>query len=735
VSAQAREHLPTVTDTAAACPRFRRLRTGDEAPVSRLYAGAVVFLRFLVPPAWIAAAIVVWHYGPTLAQLPDAQVDALIPSGLPSERAEQRIDDVFGSSLLPRLVVVVRDPGGLGARQQAAVVRQAARLVRGELPGDYPPHSLAVPYVNTLARLPAARERGTTAVTYLAFPSNLEIAHQRNLAAHYADQLTQATGVRARLTGFVAGNLEQSQAISDHLVWVTLATLAVVAAIIGLYMRSLLAPLVTLAAAGLSWILATRTVAWVGLETGLALQQEVEPIVAVLLLGVVTDYSVFFLAGSRSRLLGGEGRLDAARSTTRQFIPIVFTAGWLVAIGLTTLRVGSIGFVQSLGPSLGIVVLVSMLVCVTLVPALIAIFGRRLFWPGLREPRSSIGVRIRTLVARALTRRWVALPVSVLLAAGLLYAAGDLTRTRLGVEPVVALQPGSSARQGASEAGKGFAQGIVAPTEVAFRGQLDERRLESVPGVAAVVGPAETPRIRELRGLFRKGEWRRYLVVFEHDPYGARGVADLDRLRAALPSGALVAGDTAIAGDTVERILHDMAWVALAAFAVEFVLLALFLRALVAPLLLLAGSAAALAATFGLTTLLFQGALGYEQLTYYIPLAAGVLLLAFGSDYNLFVVGRIWQEAERAPVGEAIRRATPRAGRAISVAGVALALSFASLAIVPLRPFREFAFATAAGVLIDTFVVRSYLVPALLALFGRLAWWPSRPKDADATRA
>src|SRR5205085_11009656 len=109
-----------------------------------------------------------------------------------------------------------------------------------------------------------------------------------------------------------------------------------------------------------------------------------------------------------------------------------------------------------------------------------------------------------------------------------------------------------------------------------------------------------------------------------------------------------------------------------------------------------------------------QGLLGWAALTYYVPLAVGVLLLSFGSDYNLFVVGRIWQESDARGVSEAIRHTTPRASRAISVAGVALALSFAALAIVPLRPFWEFALTMCVGVLIDTFVVRSYLIPALI---------------------
>jgi RND superfamily putative drug exporter len=730
---------------------------------SRTYAAALVFLRYLVPPAWIVAAFFVWQYGPSLGDLPGSNVDALIPRGMPSEHAEAESGRIFGSSLLPRIAVVQRDPGGLGAVQQRAIVGQAVALVQGRLPGDYPPHSVAAPYVNVLKRFPAARERSTTAITYIGFPTGVDIAHQRNLAVDYAAKLTQTTGVKARVTGFISGNLEQSQTINDHLPWVTLATLCVVSLIIGLYMRSLLAPLVTLSAAGISWLLATRTVAWMGLQTGLSLQQEVEPIVAVLLLGVVTDYAVFFLAGTRFRLVSGGEPRDSVRRTTAQFIPIVFTAGWLVALGLTTLRVGSIGFVQALGPSMAIVVLVSMVVSVTLVPALIAILGRALYWPGLRKPDSAVGARLRGWVTRMLTRRWVAVPVIGLLSAGLLFAATGVRETRLGLTPIKALQPGASSARAADEASRGFAAGIVAPTELVLRKPgiarqtvaLDRlaRRLRRVPGTAAVVGAGEAPEIEQVRRLFRApdGNAVRYLVVFDHDPYGAGAIADLGRLREAMPdalsraglggASVLVAGSTAISSDTVGRIRHDIAWVTLAAFLVNFVLLAIFLRALVAPLLLILASALALAATFGLTTYLFQGVLGYEELTYYVPLAVGVLLLSFGSDYNLFVVGRIWQESEGRSIGAAIRQAAPRASRAISVAGVALALSFASLAIVPLRPFREFAFATAAGILVDTFLVRSYLIPALLALFGRRSWWPGRrgeraapPPDAPTLR-
>jgi RND superfamily putative drug exporter len=169
--------------------------------------------------------------------------------------------------------------------------------------------------------------------------------------------------------------------------------------------------------------------------------------------------------------------------------------------------------------------------------------------------------------------------------------------------------------------------------------------------------------------------------------------------------------------------------VVVAAVLANLLLLALFLRALVAPLYLLAASALALAAALGLTTFVFQGLLGYDGLTYYVPFAAAVLLLSLGSDYNLFVVGRVWQSARNRSIERAIAEAVPRASRAITIAGIALAASFGMLALVPLRAFRELAFVMAVGILLDTFVVRTLLVPALVTLVGERSWWPGRRRS------
>jgi putative drug exporter of the RND superfamily len=186
-------------------------------------------------------------------------------------------------------------------------------------------------------------------------------------------------------------------------------------------------------------------------------------------------------------------------------------------------------------------------------------------------------------------------------------------------------------------------------------------------------------------------------------------------------------------------VLGDLGRISLAIMLVTLVLLALFLRSLLAPVYLLAASVLAVFATLGLTILIGQHVLGYDSLVYFVPFAAGVLLVSLGSDYNVFMVGRIWEEARRRPVSDAVAVAVPQASRAITTAGVALAASFAMLAVIPLEQFRQIAIATALGVVLDAVVVRSLLVPALVALFGRPGMWPGNrrvpPAPPDGTAA
>jgi putative drug exporter of the RND superfamily len=193
-----------------------------------------------------------------------------------------------------------------------------------------------------------------------------------------------------------------------------------------------------------------------------------------------------------------------------------------------------------------------------------------------------------------------------------------------------------------------------------------------------------------------------------------------------------VAGQTALIADSITSVFADLGRVALAIMIVTLILLVLFLRSLLAPVYLLAASVLAVFATLGLALLICRAVLGSATMVYFVPFAAGVLLVSLGSDYNVFVVGRIWEEARRRPVPDAVAVAAPGASRAITTAGVALAASFAMLAVIPLEQFRQLAITMAVGVILDAIAVRSLLVPALVALFGRLGMWPAKRREPPA---
>jgi RND superfamily putative drug exporter len=365
----------------------------------------------------------------------------------------------------------------------------------------------------------------------------------------------------------------------------------------------------------------------------------------------------------------------------------------------------------------------------------------------------------REKVSHLATRKPVALVLAAAVFAALALAASGLRNgLPLGLQLVQGLPSSNPVAVAARAAGQGFAPGVVSPTELLLRAPRIDRqrsaldRLETAlarqPHVAGVIGARDQPTGRRFGGAFApKGGAARYAIIFDSDPTEAPAIRHLERLQHALPSllrryglgGARAGwgGETALGVETVDATNTSLWRVIGVAFAVNFVFLLLFLRSVFAPLYLLFASAAALAATFGLTVYFFTAVLHESGLPYYIPVAFSVLLLSLGSDYNIFVVGRVWKEADRRSLQDAVATAAPRAGRAITVAGVALASSFALLAIIPITPFAVMAFAMGAGILIDTFLVRSVLVPALVVVAGDAGRWPRRnpsgvSEDANA---
>jgi len=738
-----------------------------------------VALRYPIVLGWIAALAAAIVLLPWLSGSSTAPLDDIVQSDADALVTQQRAMERFGSTISTDSLVVERNPRGLSRETAAANVKAAAQPPKGV--------KAAAPIANVPVPGVRWREQNTTLITYLFLDPELNLV-ERNEAAHqYADSLPQpANGATRGVTGSGPARLAQFEEIDDVLPWIEAATIAVILIVVALYFRSLGAPLVTLACAGLAYMIAVRVLAWSGERAGVVAPSEIEPVLVVLLLGLVTDYTVFFMSETRRRMLAGDARLPAARAATARIAPLVLLAGALVAGGAMALLAGEMQFFRVFGPALALSALVVTLVCVTLVPALLALVGPWLFGRKVREangpPTTSNGsvpsgddgrwrrwfsgplgtLRASRHAARA-EGRSVAFPllvrilasrpgaafVAAFCIAALVLAAINVRATDLTVSFISSLPSDSEPRQASDAAAAGFVPGIIAPTEIFVEGidaQPDalaklQSELAGQPGVAVVLGPAHASE-SQLKSLVVSpdGTAARYIVILDDEPTGAAAIESFTRLQdrmpemtkaAGLPDARVsYAGETALAQETVDSLAGDLRRVAFVTAVAMFILLAIFLRALLAPLLLLFGSLLACAAAFGITALLVPSG----DLIYYVPLVGAVMLVGLGSDYNVLIAGRIREEMRRRRVREAIAVATPAASRAITVAGITLAATFALLALVPLRPFKELALLMALGVLIDALFVRPLLIPALIALAGRATWWPSRLRAPASER-
>lgn len=730
------------------------LSEGFSARVARL----LIRYRLAVVGFWVVAAFATTFLLPTLEQGGTGSLGDLVANDADAIDAEARSVDLFRFPVLSRTVVVERSESGLDRGQAAEIYRRSARLALGELPG-----LTSIPFALTVTDAilsDLAAGDATAALTYLFFPQDIGPVGRTGLAERLVDRQVSTAGPAQQvgITGAVPARGEQIRSIRDSLPLVEMATLLLVTLTVGIHFRSLLAPVANVITIALAYLIATRLVGSVGSLVGLSVPEEVEPVMVALLFGIVTDYVIFFLSRFRGHRRDGVPHIRAAELTTASLWPVVLTAGLSVAAASAGLIVAQLGFFRAFGPGLAVTVLIAVAVVLTFVPAVLALFGKWLFRPG-RPSRVGGELGDRGAIASALgpLRRvrddLIALPirrpltVAIATALPLIALTLILPRLELANTLISGLPRDSPPKQSFRLAAEDFPAGAISPTMILVErpGIAAEitalRRLQTAlerrRNVSSVIGPANLGEPAQLGATVSPTlDAVRYLLVFDLDPFGSRAISTVSRLRddldgllaaAGLPGAvATLAGDTAITEETVRKTESDLARVVPVAAIVVFIVLALYLGALVAPLYLVAASLLGLGASLGLTVLVFQDLLGFGELSFYVPFTGTVLLIALGSDYNVYLAGEVWAEARRRPLREAVQIAAARATSAITIAGLVLALSFALLAIVPLRPFRELAFLLGAGLLIDAFIVRTFLAPALITLVGERGGWPGK---------
>lgn len=710
--------------------------------------------RWVIVACWsLLLALVLW--GPAV---PTGGNDlaSIIPQDSAAIQAEIRSVELFGFPLTSRTAVVQRDPDGLSVFVQAESVLEALAVNQGT---PRPPLLGAIPVTNALSLGDQMAEQNTTVLTNLFMdPGSSFVSQQRAAERYVAENLTRTQDHVVGITGSVPARAEQARIVDDTLHRLELLTVLAIVVLVAVAFRSLVAPVIALLAAGIAYLVTVDASALLGGLLGIAAPAELEPLLVALLLGIVTDYTIFYVTALRAQLARCEDQVEAVELSIATYTPIVTVAGITVAAGTGALLAARSEFFRGLGPAMTLAIVVGLVVSVTLVPALIAILGPRVLWPGRLlptwaarwvriAPRTPADVRSRALMTR-LTRPRTAAWVAAASIGVLLLAALPLRTIELGVGFTSSLPSGNPVKQATEAAAAGFAPGISSPTTILIEGPdlLDnlaglsdfQDDLAAEPGVAGIVGPSQNfTQLPYGVVLADDGNAARMLVVFTHDPLGAAAIGDLAHIREQVPTLAAehgladadvtFAGDTALAEGLVSSTTSDLYRIAIVAIIVNLLLLVVFLRSLLAPVILLCCSVLALASALGLTNLFFADPDSGGGLTFYVPFAAAVLLVSLGSDYNIFGVGRVWDEAQRMPMRQAVITAFPETSSAISTAGITLAVSFGMLATIPLSPFRQLGFAMAVGILIDAFLVRTLLVPCLLTLLGARARWPARP--------
>ncbi|ALC23573.1 MMPL family transporter [Streptomyces pristinaespiralis] len=668
--------------------------------------------KWLVLFGWIVVAVALGPLAGKLGEVEDTGPNAFLPRGAESAAVNTELEKFRTDEVMPVVVVYSADrPLAAGDRAAAESDRRA-----------FAPHVAEGRQLSPV--LPSDDGRALMVVVPLSDELGDRVAEIRDIAGANAPP-----GLDVAVGG-PAGSLMDQVAVFDTLdATLMIATGLVVAVLLLITYRSPVLWLFPLLAVGFAAVLTQVCTYLLAKYAGLPVDPQSAGILMVLVFGVGTDYALLLIARYREELHRHEDRHTAMRLALRRSGPAILASAGTIAVGLACLSLADINSSRSLGLVGAIGVVCGFLAMVSVLPALLVIAGRWVFWPFV--PRHGTPVRkavtvwsrIGAAVARGPRRAWLmSAGVTGVLALSAFGINMGLTQSEMfqdKPESVVAQEQVSAHYpSGASDPAK-----IV--TNAAQAGAVRAAAAQ-VPGVARVDAGDRTP----------DGELATLSVVLEDAPDSDAAKDTVDALRSAVDdvagADALVGGTTAQTLDTQRAADRDLRTVIPVVLLVVLLVLVWLLRAIVAPVLLLATVVLSYFAALGASNLLFEHVLGFAGVDWSLPLMGFVFLVALGIDYNIFLMHRVREESERLGLARGVLEGLTTTGGVITSAGVVLAATFAVFAGLPLVTMAQMGTIVGIGVLLDTFLVRTVLVPALALDLGRWFWWPGRLFRAGA---
>ncbi|WP_242676927.1 MMPL family transporter [Rhodococcus sp. ABRD24] len=513
---------------------------------------------------------------------------------------------------------------------------------------------------------------------------------------------------------------------------------AVVLLILVVVYRSPLLPFLVLSSAVFALGLASLLVYLLADVGAIALNGQSQGILFILVFGAATDYALLLVSRYREELRNEPDRFDAMKRAWRATLePVAASAGTVIA-GVLCLLLSDLNSNRGLGPVAALGIAASFVASMTYLPAVLVLFGRVAFWPKRPAFDPAHADRDETSDHRfwgGLAKKVGAHPRRFWVASSLVLVAFALLLPQFkssGVAQSEIFLLDVDSVAGQQVLGEHFDAGTGSPAIViADAGAADQvlaaSRVDGVSEVRAVTAPGDAaPRVVDGRIAIRA------TLTDPADSLTAEQTIERlrDSVHAVPGADALVGGPTATDLDTKNTSVRDRTVIIPVVILVVFAILALLLRALLAPLILMATVVLSFAATLGVSSLVFDHLFGFPGADPVVPLFAFVFLVALGIDYNIFLMTRVREESIRFGTRRGTLRALTVTGGVITSAGVVLAATFSALAVIPLLFLAQIAFIVAFGVLLDALLVRSLLVPALTIDIGRRIWWPSRLASA-----
>ncbi|MEV0893939.1 MMPL family transporter [Promicromonospora sp. NPDC050262] len=700
------------------------------------------WLRVTLPAVlilvWLVGASVGGPYFGRIDEVSSNDRTAYLPETAEATEVQERLSGFTEGDAIPALVVFVA-PDELTDDQLATIGDRLTAV--GDLDvvdGDVSP---AIP-----------SDDGVAAQAFVPLSGDADVGEATaELRETLAEDLPG--GVDLYVTGpagFSSDLVSAFAGIDGLLLGVALAAVLVILIIV---YRSLLLPLAVLATSMFALCIALLTVWHLASSGVLLLSGQTQGVLFILVIGAATDYALLYVARFREELLHTPDKWTATlRALRGSFEPILASGGTVIA-GLLCLLFSELRSNSTLGPVAAVGIAFSMLAALTLLPALLLAFGRAAFWP--RRPvydaaaaesgAEEVGLWGR--VSRAIRAR----PRTIWITTAAMLALGCVGVTQLqasGVPQSELVLGSSEARDGQERLAEHFPAGsgspvyVVAPQEDLQRAAdvlLADDGIEDVAVTADTASstapvtedgvqpfgppgsPAPEPVVSDgavlLQGTL--GDAADSLAA-------EQTVRDLRAAYADELPAALVGGESATDLDTNEASIRDRTVIVPIVLVVILVILMLLLRAVLAPVLLVLTTVLSFGTAMGVSALVFDDVLGFPGADPAVPLFGFVFLVALGIDYNIFLMTRVREESLVHGTREGVLRGLRLTGGIITSAGLVLAATFTALAVIPVLFLVQLAFIVAFGVLLDTFLVRSLLVPALAYDIGRKVWWPSR---------